>query len=71
MTYRFRDVVPELLWPFDPKRDAVLVEHVGHRQRETPKPLRVCQPEPDEMHATMFYAAAVELIDSHGPTRAG
>lgn len=63
VTYRFRDVVPQSLWPLDPTQDFVRVEHVGHRQWETPKVLRVTQAEPDEMHPTMFYAASVEQVD--------
>jgi hypothetical protein len=76
VTYRFRDVVPESLWPFDrhhhgPTNDQVSVEHVGQRQWDTPRVLRVCQPQSDEMHLTMFYAAAVELAEPDAAPGAG
>jgi len=68
--------VPESLWPFDrhhrgPTDDQVSVEHVGQRQWETPRVLRVCQPQSDEMHVTMFYAAAVELVEPDAAAGAG
>lgn len=61
VTYRFRSVIAEGLWPVFP-RASIGVDNVQIRQWDTPRPLRVYQPEVDGVHSIMFYAGSVERV---------
>lgn len=70
VTYRFRSVIAKGLWPMSPNA-VVGVDNIQIRQWETPRPLRVYQPEVDGWHSEMFYAGAIERVTASGGTAAG
>lgn len=55
ITYRFRGVVPQDLWPV--QQSVVDVDNARVRQWDTPRPLRVTSGETGEV---MFYASTIE-----------
>lgn len=57
LTYRFRGVVAEGLWPV--RHALVEVDNARARQWDTPRPLRVTDGERD----VQFYASSVERVD--------